>query len=89
VSDFSMQSDGALFTLLSAHSDQPDGCGFAYPSCGGERGLLQQPATPGRWRMRRPGGAGAGRAGHPGDRRAGRLVRTAPPQRFAQGASKR
>jgi hypothetical protein len=36
-----MTSDGAVFTLLSAHSDQPDGCGFAYPSCGGERGLLQ------------------------------------------------
>jgi hypothetical protein len=41
VSDFYMTSDGAVFTLLSAHSDQPDGCGFAYPSCGGERGLLQ------------------------------------------------
>jgi hypothetical protein len=39
-SDFSMQSDGAVFTLLSAGSDQPDGCGFAYPSCAGERGLL-------------------------------------------------
>jgi hypothetical protein len=41
VSDFSMQSDGAVFTLLSAHSDEPYGCGFAYPSCGGEQGLLQ------------------------------------------------
>jgi hypothetical protein len=40
VSDFSMQSDGILFTLLSAHSDQPDGCGWAYPYCGGEQGLL-------------------------------------------------
>lgn len=40
-SDFYLRSDGAVFTLLSAHSDQPDGCGFAYPSCGGERGLLQ------------------------------------------------
>jgi len=40
-SDFYLHSDGAVFTLLSAHSDQPDGCGFAYPSCGGERGLLQ------------------------------------------------
>jgi hypothetical protein len=45
VSDFSMQSDGALFTLLSAHSDQPDGCGFAYLSCGGEQGLLQASGT--------------------------------------------
>jgi len=41
VSDFYMRSDDAVFTLLSAHSDQPDGCGFAYPSCAGERGLLQ------------------------------------------------
>jgi hypothetical protein len=41
VSDFSMQSDGSVFTLTSAHSDQPDGCGWAYPSCGGEQGLLQ------------------------------------------------
>jgi hypothetical protein len=41
VSDFSMQSDGSLFTLLSAHSDQPDGCGWAYPSCGGVQGVLQ------------------------------------------------
>jgi hypothetical protein len=41
VSDFSMQSDGSLFTLLSAHSDQADGCGWAYPSCGGEQGVLQ------------------------------------------------
>jgi hypothetical protein len=40
VSDFSMQSDGALFTLLSAHSDEPYACGLAYPSCGGEQGLL-------------------------------------------------
>jgi hypothetical protein len=44
VSDFYLQSDGAVFTLMSAHSDQPDGCGFAYPSCGGERGLLQASA---------------------------------------------
>jgi hypothetical protein len=44
VSDFDMASDGALFTLLSAHSDQADGCGFAYPSCGGDRGLLQASA---------------------------------------------
>jgi hypothetical protein len=41
VSDFSMHSDGTLFTLLSAHSDQPYGCGFAYPACGGETGVLQ------------------------------------------------
>jgi hypothetical protein len=40
-SDFSMASDGAFFTLLAAHSDEPDGCGFAYPSCAGERGMLR------------------------------------------------
>jgi hypothetical protein len=39
-SDFTMQSDGALFTLVSAHSDEGEGCGFAYPSCGGEQGLM-------------------------------------------------
>jgi hypothetical protein len=39
-SDFSMASDGAFFTLLAAHSDEANGCGFAYPSCAGERGLL-------------------------------------------------
>ena len=39
-SDFSMASDGAFFTLLAAHSDEENGCGFAYPSCAGERGML-------------------------------------------------
>jgi hypothetical protein len=39
-SDFTMQSDGRRFTLLSAHSDEGEGCGFAYPSCGGDQGLL-------------------------------------------------
>lgn len=41
ISDFSMGSDGAMFTLLAAHSDEPNGCGFAYPSCAGERGILR------------------------------------------------
>lgn len=41
-SDFTMQGDGGVFTMLSAHSDQPDGCGFAYPSCSSERGMLVQ-----------------------------------------------
>jgi PEP-CTERM motif len=40
-SDFTMQGDG-VFTMLSAHSDQPGGCGDAYPSCAGERGVLAQ-----------------------------------------------
>jgi uncharacterized protein (TIGR03382 family) len=39
-SDFTMQSKGRVFTMLSAHSDEPYGCGFAYRSCEGERGLL-------------------------------------------------
>jgi hypothetical protein len=46
-SDFSMASDGAFFTLLMAHSDEENGCGFAYPSCGGERGMLRG-GKPGR-----------------------------------------
>lgn len=41
-SDFTMHGDSGVFTMLSAHSDEPDGCGFAYPSCGGERGMLVQ-----------------------------------------------
>jgi hypothetical protein len=40
-SDFSMASDGAVFTLLAAHSDEENGCGFAHPSCAGERGHLR------------------------------------------------
>jgi hypothetical protein len=39
-SDFTMQSDGSLFTLVSAHSDEGEGCGFDHPSCSGEQGLL-------------------------------------------------
>jgi hypothetical protein len=44
-SDFTMQSEGAVFSMLWAHSDQPDGCGFAYASCEGERGELRS-STP-------------------------------------------
>jgi hypothetical protein len=40
-SDFTLGSDGKVFTMLSAHSDQPWGCGFSYPSCSGEQGLLR------------------------------------------------
>jgi hypothetical protein len=40
-SDFTLAGNGAgTFTLVSAHSDQPYGCGFPYPSCTGERGRL-------------------------------------------------
>lgn len=43
-SDFTMQGDDGVFTMLWAHSDQPDGCGAAYPSCAGERGVLRNAA---------------------------------------------
>jgi hypothetical protein len=36
-----MASDGPFFTLLAAHSDEEFGCGFAHPSCGGDRGMLR------------------------------------------------
>jgi hypothetical protein len=39
-SDFTMQSDGNVFTLLWAHSDQRTGCGDPAFSCTGERGQL-------------------------------------------------
>jgi hypothetical protein len=46
-SDFTLMGDGAgIFTLVAAHSDQPFGCGFAYPSCSGERGRLVSSAMP-------------------------------------------
>jgi hypothetical protein len=46
-SDFTLAGDGTgLFTLVSAHSDQPFGCGFAYPSCAGERGRLVSSTMP-------------------------------------------
>jgi hypothetical protein len=46
-SDFTLAGDGAgIFTLVSAHSDQPFGCGLAYPSCAGERGRLVSRMVP-------------------------------------------
>ena len=46
-SDFQMASNGALFTMQRASSDEFLGCGFAYPNCAGGTGLLQAdlPAT--------------------------------------------
>jgi hypothetical protein len=41
-SDFTMESNREEFSLLSAHSDEGEGCGFDYPSCEGERGLLRR-----------------------------------------------
>jgi hypothetical protein len=40
-SDFTLQSEGTEFSMLSAHSDQPDGCGNPEFSCVGERGSLR------------------------------------------------
>jgi hypothetical protein len=46
-SDFTLMGDGAgIFTLVAAHSDQPYGCGFPYPSCAGERGRLVANTVP-------------------------------------------
>jgi hypothetical protein len=40
-SDFNFVSSGRIFAMLSAHSDEPWGCGFAYPECSGELGTLR------------------------------------------------
>jgi len=40
-SDFTMQSDGNIFSMLWAHSDQPAACGNPALACTGERGLLR------------------------------------------------
>lgn len=46
-SDFTLFGDGTgTFTLAAAHSDQPYGCGFTYPSCAGERGRLVSSTVP-------------------------------------------
>ncbi|CAH0268397.1 hypothetical protein SRABI118_03418 [Massilia sp. Bi118] len=39
-SDFTMQSDGSMFTMVEAHSDEAEGCGFAYRPCSGELGRM-------------------------------------------------
>jgi hypothetical protein len=41
-SDFTMESSGTEFSMLWAHSDEGEGCGFAYQFCEGERGLLHR-----------------------------------------------
>ena len=43
-SDFHLQSEGSLFTLIAARSDQ--GCGSAFGACDGAQGLLRQVAAP-------------------------------------------
>jgi hypothetical protein len=40
-SDFTMESDGTVFSMLWAHSDQPAACGDWRLSCAGERGQLR------------------------------------------------
>ncbi|WP_020656125.1 hypothetical protein [Massilia niastensis] len=40
-SDFSLQSQGRMFTMMAAHSDEYVGCGWEYPECGGARGMLR------------------------------------------------
>jgi hypothetical protein len=39
-SDFHMASDGAVFTVIRAGSDEPFGCGFEYPYCEGAKGYI-------------------------------------------------
>lgn len=45
-SDFYMKSNGSLFAMISAHSDQESGCGFQYPECSGSTGLLVEVPEP-------------------------------------------
>jgi len=39
-SDFRMASQGALFYVIDANSDEPFGCGLQYPNCSGASGML-------------------------------------------------
>ena len=39
-SDFHMASDGHLFSVIRAGSDEEFGCGFMYPSCEGAKGFI-------------------------------------------------
>jgi len=39
-SDFRMMSQGALFSMVAANSDEPFGCGLQYPDCSGASGML-------------------------------------------------
>jgi len=39
-SDFQMMSEGALFSVMTANSDEPFGCGWQYPDCSGASGML-------------------------------------------------
>ena len=39
-SDFRMASQGELFNVVAANSDEPFGCGLQYPDCSGASGML-------------------------------------------------
>lgn len=39
-SDFRMASQGALFSVIDANSDEPFGCGLQYQNCSGATGML-------------------------------------------------
>jgi len=39
-SDFRMASQGSLFYVIDANSDEPFGCGLQYPNCSGASGML-------------------------------------------------
>jgi hypothetical protein len=43
-SDFRMVSQGALFSVIDANSDEPFGCGVQYPQCNGASGMLMTAA---------------------------------------------
>lgn len=43
-SDFQMASQGALFSVMAANSDEPFGCGWQYPDCSGASGMLMTAA---------------------------------------------
>jgi len=43
-SDFRMVSQGALFSVTDANSDEPFGCGVQYPQCSGATGMLMAAA---------------------------------------------
>ena len=43
-SDFRMVSQGALFSVTDANSDEPFGCGLQYPDCSGASGMLMAAA---------------------------------------------
>jgi hypothetical protein len=81
-SDFTMQSDGSMFTMIEAHSDEEEGCGFAYGPCSGELGrMVSLGPLPAEQPLPEPGSlailAAGGLAGWFARRRGAILKRTA------------